>query len=479
MSWPVGNAVVVQGLISEEGRRLNGMRGLIQGSDEATGRLMISFNAGSSPSPPSTWKKIRPWNVRFHRTFTADTSQQNDLASAVGSEIWSRVLSYCHIEAWTQITAVAPVLYTAAGLAATAVPYDGSRTIAAAAFTASFVWLRRTCVRTLDVYYKASSALDAVLAARPRFFGDYLPLSLEHLVLRSQGSMALGTLTALPNLLHLNITNAHPTHRLKLLCCSLPRLLELRAGSPQTVRSAARHREDMLLESILALKEHLVALDIGYLSTSSGIDAWFWQPLFTERSLRALDFSMVMRWVDFDAALECITDNLQLESLAIHGLSISNRAFKRFCETCPLQHLRFRDCSAHEGMLVPAYTACSALKTADFGSSLTELSSRDVLALHSWLEVRQPKHFVFTGVVHQDENTVVAAQALVAAFSDSYDLCIVQHSGDWTHPALTLDGDWLHPAILRQHGSKCRQAQQRFFDICASIDVDFHDVLLL
>merc|ERR1711908_124167 len=109
--------------------------------------------------------------------------------------------------------------------------------------------------------------------------------------------------------------------------CSLPQLLELRAGSPPDQRHDSL-TDDLLLDAIGALG-HLVALDIGFLRTMEGVDRRFWQPLFAQRNLRALDLSMVMKWVDFDEPLESITECLQLESLAIHGLSFSNAVFKR------------------------------------------------------------------------------------------------------------------------------------------------------
>merc|ERR1712107_601749 len=119
-----------------------------------------------------------------------------------------------------------------------------------------------------------------------------------------------------------------------------------------------------------------------------------------------------------------------------------------------------------------------ALVFADFAGSCTNLSCQEVLSLHAWLEVRQPNHFIFTGIVRFDDSAaVVAARALAAAFVDKYDLFIGVFRSD--PPSLeSLDGATLDVDYPMQHASRCWGADRRFFDIRASLDGEHRDDVL-
>eukprot|EP00928_Gymnodinium_smaydae_P064673 TRINITY_DN47950_c0_g1_i1.p1 TRINITY_DN47950_c0_g1~~TRINITY_DN47950_c0_g1_i1.p1 ORF type:complete len:475 (-),score=42.71 TRINITY_DN47950_c0_g1_i1:244-1668(-) len=464
MPWFVGKLALLREEVSEEGRQHSGRHGVIHGRDASTGCLLIRFDSDefgdNSPNALSRCSQIEPSHVRIYRTFTADSREQSGSAAMIGSDIWARVLSYIHIGTWPALAVAAPVLYTAADLAAITQPYDGSKFVTVGALTTTTaMYLGRSSVTALDISISAGLS--------PLF--DFLPLTLHHLVLRSQSPAAIGHFTTLPHLLHLDITYATTEHRAQLLECSMPRLRELRAGLPLDYEDPPVH--EYLFDSMLAF-EHLEALDIGYLRTREGVHEGFWQPLFTQRNIVRLDFTRVMQWVNFNAALTCITDNLQLEALAIAGLRVNQDVFIRFCQTCPVKHLRCHHCytDINSGMFAPVYTMFP-LEFADFASSIYILRKHDVLNIKRWLEVQRPRKFIFTGLVEiEDHEAMLAARELTAAFSDVHDLLIGTHDPNYKEPFETVDGEPLDESDWRRHDQSCWGANTRFFDVIGSFN---------
>ncbi|CAE8696752.1 unnamed protein product [Polarella glacialis] len=114
---------------------------------------------------------------------------------------------------------------------------------------------------------------------------------------------------------------------------------------------------------------------------------------------------MVMTWRSFDHVLEVIADVLPgLESLAIHGLSISPSVFANFCSVCreSLTNLQLRSCGL-DHLAVHMIFTLPALRRLDLSGTVLLLRQADLSfqPLGQWLQERGPQlqELVLAGVV--------------------------------------------------------------------------------
>lgn len=176
---------------------------------------------------------------------------------------------------------------------------------------------------------------------------------------------------------------------------SIKSLRELRAGAAHS-ETAEVDASDTVIDHLPGLARatpRLEALDIGYSQSAFGLDFPDCEKLIRGCSgLRHLDFSMVMTWRNFDRALEIIAEYLPgLQSLAVHGLQISARAFLQFSTRCraSLENLQLRACEVDRAVF-PAIFSLPALRRVDLSGTLLLFEQADLSGqpVGRWLDER-------------------------------------------------------------------------------------------
>mmetsp|Transcript_125948 Transcript_125948/g.367986 ORF Transcript_125948/g.367986 Transcript_125948/m.367986 type:complete len:454 (+) Transcript_125948:141-1502(+) len=337
-----------------------------------------------------------------------------DLAARVGGDCLARFAVFAPLTSWLALVAVSRSTREAVGRAARGVPYRGAE-----------LDLRLDCHSATDALLRALLAAVAQLGVHSLRLSveadlapEDLPLPALQLPPSAEGLTLHGGAWRffIPevgfrshNLLLLDITELESSRGNVLKACArlgtLTALRELRAGCPP----AERLQVDNVVDQVFSVPDfapRLEALDIGYSCSVGGLDIASCSALFHGcRSLRHLDFSMVMTWRDFDPVLELLTKmRLPLESLAIHGLQLSSTALADFCTVCrtSLANLQMRSCDLDPSALPPLLDLPS-LRRVDFGGTILVIPQEEFMSftLVRWLQQHGPKltEVVLTGVI--------------------------------------------------------------------------------